>query len=167
METRSGVVEVELLTATHRIVGKLEVGVRRLSDVLNARSEVSLCLQEARISTLTDTEAPMRIDSVHVFKEGILLALPYGGERPGVDILEYRAKSRHRVQLSLPPFIVLGDLHLAPQVNLRKALAEGTPFFLPLSGAQIVYMPQPNFTWTRPVAILNRTHASFFRPVSG
>lgn len=161
---RPGVVEVEFLTETHRIVGKLEVGIRRLSDVLNVRSEVSLGLQEVRISSFANNELPAMVDLVHLFKEGILLSLPHGGEaeRP----LEYRQKVRHRVQLNIPPFSVIGDLHLIREVSLRKALAETIPTFLPLSGVHIVYMPQPSLNWMRPAAIVNRRRASFVRPIA-
>jgi hypothetical protein len=157
--------EVEFFTVTHRIVGKLDVGIRRLSDVLNGTAEVSLELEEARVSSFAEDELPSMVEFVHIFKEGILIAIPRGGEpeRP----LEHREKVQHRVQLSMPPFSVSGDLHLVRDVRLRKALSEITPVFLPLTRVQIVHTLQPSLTWSPPAAIFNRRRAGYFRPATG
>ena len=162
--------EVEFLTDTHRIIGYLPTGERRLSDILNLDSEDSVVLDNVRTTPVDDPEvAPIVREFAQINKGTIALGIPHEPpttpeERQKIRPFEYIEKNRHQVLISLPPFAITGYLHLAKQADIRTALRNLTRTFIPISEARAAHIPNPSIKWASEVIIVNRKRAQIFWP---
>jgi hypothetical protein len=170
MNTDIITVELELITDTHRIIGYLPTGERRLSDILNSRSEDALVLESVRTTPVQNHDAPPLVrEFAHVNKELIAFAIPREPpstleERQRIRPFEYVETTLHQVLISLPPFTITGYLHLPKGANIRDGLRNLRRTFIPISGGQAAYMPDPRVNWTTDVMIINRMRAQIFWP---
>lgn len=172
MEARVGrVIQVELLTDTHRIIGNLLTGEMRLTDLLNFGSpDDPIVLEEVSTTPIENPSAEALVrDFAHINRDAIALALPHEPpttpeERLRVRPFEYIVKVQYEVLASVPPFAVNGNLHLAKQADVRTALASLKQTFVPLTGSRAVYTPQPEIRWSNEVIIINRRRAQIFWP---
>jgi hypothetical protein len=105
-------IKVEFLTDTHRIIGYLPTGERRLSDSLALDSEDSVVLDNVHTTPADDPEAaPIVREFAQINKETIAFAVPHEPlttpeERQKIRPFEYVEKNRHQVLISLPPLAI-------------------------------------------------------------
>lgn len=163
-------IEVEFLTDAHSIVARVATAGRRLSDIMNFGEDEYMILGDVRTTSLVRPEdQPFITDFARMNKGEVLVALPLATV-PVLDKLrkprplEYVAKERHRIAMSLPPFMVTGDLHLVKDMDLRRSRMEGMSAFLPLSDARIIYLPDPERVWSSSFAVINREKAQVLWP---
>jgi hypothetical protein len=78
--------------------------------------------------------------------------------------LEYVEKEKHGVMISVPPFAVKGEMHLAKRADFQRALISFPGAFLPITEARIVYTPNPELLWPGKVILVNRDKAQLFWP---
>lgn len=162
--------EVEFITDTHRIIGYLPIGERRLSDILNVDSEDSVVLDSVRTTPVDDPEAtPIVREFAQINKETIAFGIPHElptipEERRKIRPFEYVEKSRQQVLISLPPFVISGYLHLVKEVDIRSALRSLARTFIPISEARATYTPNPGIKWASKVIIVNRKRTQILWP---
>jgi len=162
--------EVELLTDTHRIIGYLPTGERRLSDILNLDPEDSVVLDNVRATPVDDPEAaPIVREFAQINKETIAFGIPHDPpatqeEHEKPRPFEYVEKKRYQLLVSLPPFLITGYLHLAKQADIRTGLRSLAKTFVPLSEARAAYAPNPTIEWASEVIIVNRKRAQILWP---
>lgn len=170
MDSQIIAVRVEFLTDTHRIIGNLPTGERRLSDILNLDPEDSVVLDDVSTTPVDDPEAaPIVREFAQINKETIAFAIPHEPpttpeERQKIRPFEYVEKNRHQVLISLPPFAITGYLHLVKEADIRTALRNLTRTFIPISDARATYIPKLGINWASEVIIVNRKRAQIFWP---
>ena len=100
-------------------------------------------------------------------REAVILAIPHEPRLPAAEVqppLEYVAKEPHRVSLVLPAFAVVGDLHLAKEVDINTASPMRGSDFVPLTDAEATYLPHPTLAWRAAVIIVNVAKAEVCCP---
>lgn len=166
-------VKVEFLTDTHRIIGYLPTGERRLSDILNVDSEGSVILHSVRTTPVGDPEAaPIVAEFAGINKQTIAFGMLHelsspSQKRQKIRAFEYVEKNRAPVLISLPPFTITGYLHLVKEADIRIVLQSLTRTFIPISEAQATYIPKPSIKWASEVIIVNGKRAQIFWPSRG
>ena len=86
------------------------------------------------------------------------------GEERQPRPLEYVEKEQHEVVVSVPPFAVRGQLHIARSADLQRAVTSFAGTFMPLTEARIVYTPNPKAVWQGDVILVNRDKAQLYWP---
>jgi len=165
------VIKVDFLTANHHAVGYVTKGGGRFSDWLNFVDEPTVTLDDAILRSLEEFEArEVSVEFAVVVWCAIGAATPretraavVARERAPKPI-EYVEKIRHEVVVSLPPFALRGNVHLAKGVDLRRALASLTAAFVPFTEGRIVYEPNPRLQWEGEVILVNWSKAQLYWP---
>jgi hypothetical protein len=125
------------LTEEWRIVGNMHVGAR-LSDALNKREQIEISdVQWAPVDGSGGLEPAPGLKSVDPYDLIIVLA----GETTRADLTD-EERSAHRVHkvsydvaLEVPPFRVVGTVHLHPGMEPERLLDRATEMFLPVVDA--------------------------------
>lgn len=171
MAAESDLWDVELLTSTHSLTGQISTHGRRVTDFLNDDSRQLIALLGVRSFSLDQPQAAVVFSRfAQVNKETILLVIlertvPDWVTRQRRRPLEYVLKDRHPVQIVIPPFQVTGSVHLIKGITLEQVLLDIAPGFIPLSQANIRYLPQEDRAWSANTVVLNRRQAQFLWPV--
>jgi hypothetical protein len=165
-------VPLELYTAQHVLLGTVELGRRRLSDHLNDTSIEMVPLAEAWIGDLERPGAvPIRLAPANFQKRQLLLAVamdrldpPSGPFRPS-----YLRTSTVGVAASVGPYFVTGDIHLPPggRFDIVRLFGQGSRTFVPLTGAKIVYTPNPKIDAQHNVLLVRTDRVEFAGLVDG
>lgn len=127
---------VELTLYTDALVtrGRYRTRHRRVTDILNRADPPFLVLEDVEVYELGTATAPVRAAYAHVNLESVLFAVADVPVEPTPEL--HTPKHRERALVSVPPFSIIGTIHLLPPGdNLREALAELTGRFLPVTDA--------------------------------
>ena len=164
--------QAEFITEDFCMVGRLDLppGQGRLTDLLNFRAEPVIVLRDVEARRLApESDKVFNWAVVHVRREAIILAIPHEQRAPSDKLhrlLEYVAKEPHRVSFLLPALAVVGDLHLAKGVDINVASPIRGLDFVPLTGAEATYLPDPSLVWKGAVIVVNATKAEAFSPAA-
>jgi hypothetical protein len=105
----------------------------RVTDVLNITTEPFLVLEDVSIEEYGSAEPPMRAEFAQVNLASILFAVSLTTVEP---VRELRTpKIAERALVSIPPFRVVGHVHLLPERSLRDSLTELQGAFIPVTDA--------------------------------
>lgn len=160
-EPSRALLRVELITDGFRMVGSLEIhrAGGRLVDFLNFGGEPVFVLHDAEVTGLErESDKTSHWPIAQVRREAIALAISREHGPPAAEPeqpLEYVAKEPHRVSFLLPAFAVVGDLHLAKEVDINAASPIRGSDFVPLTDAEATYLPHPTLVWRAAVIIVN------------
>lgn len=151
-------VEFEAFAADCRIHGLVDVGDRRMTDMLNAASE--LRLGETRLMSLEDGHL-VELPELTVDRDELCAVVAHG---PRGD--EARRVRTHatRVEVDLGPYHVEGAIHGTPASDpLASVLRRAA--WVPLTDATLRYQAGPDVvSQDLATLIINRGLASSFRP---
>ncbi len=116
-----------------RISATLELTMQRLTDALNA--EDTIVLQDAVIENLDDGRrvAMARVELERAALYAVEATGPAGNRRLRVRTV------RHRINVQLGPYGVLGELHTGPDTEPFRSLLGRGPL-VPLTNATIAYV---------------------------
>jgi hypothetical protein len=153
------VLDFDAYAADCRLFGHMEPGDGRLTELLNATSE--LRIEDARLESLEDghvVEIPEIVVSI-----GELCAVVASGPRG--DVGRRLRTHSSRVTVDLGPYTVVGLVHGTPASDpLGSAVRRAA--WLPLTDATVTYRRGPDSICDEVDTLLvNRTLASSFRPV--
>lgn len=128
-----GTMEVTLYTDALVIRGQVRTRQRRVSDLLNAADHPFLLLEQATAEELDGSGRPISAEYAQINLDSVLFAV---AEVPVESSPELRArKSQETAFIAIPPFRMLGTIHLVPSENgLRGALLELDARFVPVTG---------------------------------
>ena len=142
-----------------RLFGCVELGDGRLTDLLNATSE--LRIQDARLESLADGHV-VEIPEVAVSYDELCAVVASG---PRGDVGRRLRTHATRVTVDLGPYTVVGLVHGTPASDpLVAAVRRAT--WLPLTDATVTYRRGPDSACDEVATLLvNRTLASSFRPL--
>jgi hypothetical protein len=120
--TEQLIVRGTLLTAQHRV-----------TDILNLAQDPYLVLEDATLEEHGSTAAPARAEFAQVALASVLLAVSLTAVEPVRELR--RPKVSERAFLSVPPFRIVGNVHLLPDRGARVSLAELHGAFIPVTDA--------------------------------
>jgi hypothetical protein len=107
----------------------------RITDILNASEAAFLVLEDVTVREFGAGAKEFHAAYAQINLESILFAVAF---EPVVLVPELRTpKAQQQAIVSVPPFSVLGTIHLVPTGDdVREALAMLTGRFVPVTGAQ-------------------------------
>ncbi len=127
-------VEVTLYTDALITHGTVRTRQQRITDILNLSDEPFLVLEDVLVEELGTRGEPIRAAYAQVNLDAVLFAVVNEPARPAPELRT--PKTQELAILSVPPFKVLGTIHLLPTGgDLRQALMELTGRFLPITDA--------------------------------
>lgn len=126
-------VELTLYTDALVIRGSVWTRQRRVTDILNHAEEPFLVLEDVAVEELGPHGTATTAAFAQVNLDAVLFAV---ANVPVEASPELRTpKQRESALVSVPPFKVVGTIHLLPTGSLREALTELTGTFLPVTDA--------------------------------
>lgn len=126
-------VPLTLYTDAFVIHGAVMSRQRRITDILNFADDRFLVLSEAVFEELGTTGRTVRADYAQVNLGSVLFAVADTPVEPAPELRT--PKSPEQALISVPPFKVVGQIHLMPERSLRESLSELTGQFLPVTDA--------------------------------
>lgn len=126
-------VAVTLYTDSHVVHGSVLTRQRRLLDILNRTDERFIVLSDVTMDEWGTKGATMTSPFAQVNLAAVLFAV---ADTPVEPTPELRTvKVAEQAFISVPPFKIVGRIHLLPERDLRDALAELTGGFVPVTEA--------------------------------
>ena len=151
-----------LYTEQYIIRGTVQTRQHRVSDILNNAENPFLVLEEVALEEHGSVEPPLRAEFAQVNLGSVLFAVTLTTIEP---MRELRTpKVAERALVSIPPFRVVGHVHLLPERNLRDALHELQGQFLPVTDATFWAAGLGGSRQTVPMVAVNHVRAQFFAP---
>ncbi len=151
--------DVDAYAADCRLFGRADLGDGRLTDRLNATSELSI--ENVRLESLDDGHA-VEADEITVATDELCAVVARGSR--GEAQRRVRTHTT-RVAVDVGPYLVVGLLHSTPAADpLSVALRRAA--WLPLTEATVTYRRGPDqVTDEVETLIINRSLASLFKAV--
>lgn len=126
-------VELQLYTDAFVIRGTVETRQRRITDILNTADDRFLVLSDVTFDEFGTTGRTIKSDFAQVNLASVIFAV---ADTPVDPAPELRTpKTPEQALISVPPFTVIGRIHLLPERSLRESLSELTGHFLPVTEA--------------------------------
>ena len=124
---------ITLVTDAFVVRGTIQTRHRRITDMLNTAERDFLVLEQATFDEFGSTGVAIQTD----FAQVNLGAVLFGVADEAVDVTpELRVpKVSERALISIPPFTVVGHIHLMPERDLHEALDELMGRFIPVTDA--------------------------------
>ncbi len=127
-------VELHLYTDTLAMVGTVRTHQRRITDILNQSEAPFLVLEDVTVQEHGSTAQPILAAYAQVNLGAVLFAIADTPVEPSPELRT--PKVQEPVLVSVPPFSVVGMIHLLPVAgDLREALTELSGRFLPVTSA--------------------------------
>jgi hypothetical protein len=127
-------VNLTLYTDTHIVRASYATRQRRVSDILNESETDFIVVRDASFDDFGTSTQPMRAEYAQINLGAVLFAVVADHVEP---VPELRTpKVAERALISIPPFRVVGNVHILPERNLQESLEELTGRFLPVTDAQ-------------------------------
>jgi len=106
----------------------------RVTDLLNQAQDPYLVLEDVALEEYGSAEPPSRAEFAQVHLASVLFAVSLTAVE---TVRELRTpKVSERALISIPPFRVVGRVHLLPDRSLRDSLSELHGAFIPVTDAQ-------------------------------
>ncbi len=126
-------IPMTLYTEQFIVRGAIETRQHRVTDILNEAVQPFLVLEEVSLEELGARELATRADYAQVRLASILFAVSLQAVEP---IRELRTrKIAERALVSIPPFRVIGNVHLLPDRSLRDPVGGPRTPFVPVTDA--------------------------------
>jgi hypothetical protein len=122
-----------LVTDSHIVRGTIHSRLRRLTDILNNAEYDFLVVRDAALQDLGDGRVAARAKLAQVNLNSLLFAVADAGVDTQRDMKLQKAPED--ALIVIPPFKLLGRIHLLPGSELFTALSELTSRFIPLTEA--------------------------------
>jgi hypothetical protein len=122
-----------LFTDSHVVRGDLRTRQRRLTDALNAPEASFLVLDDVVFEDFGARAVIERADYAQINLATILFAVADEAVEPTPELR--MTKLAEKALVSVPPFKVIGRIHLLPERDLHEALTELLGRFVPMTEA--------------------------------
>jgi hypothetical protein len=128
------VVNLMLYTDTHIVRATYATRQRRITDILNESDTDFIVVRDASFDDFGTSTQPMRAEYAQINLGAVLFAVAADHVEA---VPELRTpKVAERALISIPPFRVVGNVHILPERNLQESLEELQGRFLPVTDAQ-------------------------------
>ena len=122
-----------LYTEQFIVRGTIQTRQHRVTDILNDSDKRFLVLEEVSMDEFGSTGPPTRADFAQVSLDSILFAVSLQAVEPMAELRT--PKVSERAHVAIPPFRVIGNVHLLSGRTLRDAMAELRARFVPVTDA--------------------------------
>jgi len=134
----------------------------RVTDILNQASEPHLVLEDVTLEEYGSTDLPLRAEFAQVNLGSVLFAVSLTTVEP---MRELRTpKISERALVSVPPFRIVGQVHLLPERSLRDSLSQLHGDFIPVTDATFWSDRVGEGRQTVAFVGVNRARAQVFAP---
>ena len=155
-------VPMTLYTEMLVVRGTIQTLQHRVTDILNQASEPHLVLEDVSLEEYGSTDLPIRAEFAQVNLASVLFAVSLTTVEP---MRELRTpKVSERALLSVPPFRIVGQVHLMPERSLRDSLSELHGDFIPVTDATFWAERVGETRQTVAFVGVNRARAQVFAP---
>ena len=128
------IVNLMLYTDTHIVRASYATRQRRITDILNEADTDFIVVRDASFDDFGTSAQPMRAEYAQINLGAVLFAVSADHVEA---VPELRTpKVAERALISIPPFRVVGNVHILPERNLQESLEELHGRFLPVTDAQ-------------------------------
>jgi hypothetical protein len=127
-------VALTLFTDAYVIRGHVQTRQRRVSDILNQAEHDFLVLVDVVLDEYGARSGAVRSDYAQINLGSVLFAVGEASEAGPLPEM-HTPKIPEIALISIPPFKIIGRIHLTPERDLRDALAELTGRFVPVTEA--------------------------------
>src|SRR5438093_2471478 len=125
--------QITIYTDSHVVRGTVNTRKRRVSDILNQASEPFVVLGDVTVDEWGSRTQPVHAEFAQVNMGSILFAIGDTAVEPTPELRT--VKISEQAFISVPPFKIVGRIHLLPERDLRQALDELTGAFIPVTEA--------------------------------
>jgi hypothetical protein len=156
--------QLPLTLYTEQLVvrGMVQTRQHRITDVLNVRQEPFLVLEDVILEEYGSADVPLRAEFAQVNLASVLFAVSLTTVE---TVRELRTpKLAERALVSIPPFRVVGHVHLMPERSLRDSLAELQGAFIPVTDATFWSDRLGEARQTVAYVAVNQSRAQVFAP---
>jgi hypothetical protein len=122
-----------VFTDAYVIRGRVATRQRRVTDILNHAEHEFLVLTDVVLDEHGARSGAERADYAQVNLASVLFATSDSPLEPSPDMRT--PKIAEEALISIPPFRIIGHIHLAPDNTLRDSLGELTDRFIPVTEA--------------------------------
>ncbi len=162
---RQSLLTADIFTSSHRFSAQVNIGSRRLADVLNDRMTEFLTVENVYVSRINSPgDIVGRYTKASLLKRHItFVVLPT--ETDGLSKEhKYNAfsKSTEKVFITLPSFEIDGSLEIIGKFDLKAILAIGTTRFMPIFRGKAINAFFPEVQFGGPVILVNKEAVALF-----
>jgi hypothetical protein len=126
-------INLTLITDAYIIRGTVITRQRRVTDILNQAEQEFIVISDAVLDEFGTRSVAVKADYAQVNLAAVLFAV---ADAPVEPVPELRTpKIPELAMISIPPFKIVGRIHLMPERELRDALLELTGRFIPVTDA--------------------------------
>jgi hypothetical protein len=126
-------VPLTLYTELFVVRGAIQTRQHRVTDILNEAGKAFLVLEDVLLDEFGSNDVPTRAEFAQVNLASILFAVSLQAVETTQELRTVKVSERALV--SIPPFRVIGNVHLLPHRDLRDSLAELQAPFVPVTDA--------------------------------
>jgi hypothetical protein len=156
-------VALTLFTDAYVIRGSVTSRQRRVSDILNQAEHSFLVLVDVVLDEYGTRGGAVRADYAQINLGSVLFAV--GDASEGEPLPEmHTPKIAEQALVSIPPFKIIGRIHLTPDRDLRDALAELTGRFVPVTDAIYWSDTVGEARTAAPMIAINHSRAQILAP---
>ena len=155
-------VPLTLYTDAFVIRGTIRTRQRRLTDILNLAEEPFLVITDAMVDEYGAHSIATRTDFAQVNLAAVLFAVADSPIDASPDLRT--PKVPEQALISIPPFKIIGRIHLMPERDLHEALNELTGTFIPVTDATYWSDTAGEARATAPMVAINHNRAQIMAP---
>ena len=155
-------VPLTLYTDSFVIKGQIRSRKPRITDILNDADEDFLVLSDAMIDEYGSRSVSARTEYAQVNLDAVLFAVADTDVEARPDLRT--PKVPEQALISIPPFRVIGRIHILPERDLREALGELTGRFLPVTDATFWSDTIGEARQIAPMVAINHRRAQILAP---
>lgn len=155
-------VALTLYTDAFVIRGSIRTRQNRVTDILNQADDGFLVLSDAVVDEYGSRGAATRTEFAQVNLAAVLFAVADTPIEPRPDLRT--PKVPEQAMISIPPFRVIGRVHLMPERGLAEALSELTGRFIPVTEATYWSDTVGEARATAAMVAVNHERAQIFAP---
>lgn len=156
------VANLTLYTDVYVIRGQLSTRQRRVTDMLNDAEHNFLVLRDVVMDEFGSRTVAARAEYIQVNLDAVLFAVADTVVEP---VPELRTpKVPEQAMVSIPPFKIVGRIHLLPERNLHDALEELTGRFVPVTDAIFWSDTVGEARTQAPMVAINHSRAHILAP---
>ena len=151
-------VHVQLFTAAYRISGTMLTRFSRVTDIMNLQPTSHMVIEGATVTEYGDPAGGIPVPHVLVSIDELLFVVVAETDaeaRPEMRI----AKRPVRAQVALPPFRLLGTVHVAQGSRPADGLLNVSDRFVPMTDVSVSSTAHPEISLTAPAVALQRAMA--------
>lgn len=155
-------VDLTLYTDAFVVRGTIRTRQRRLTDILNLAEERFLVVSDAMTDEYGSRALALKTDYAQVNLGAVLFAVADSATEPRPDLRT--PKVPEQALISIPPFKIVGRIHLLPERDLHEALSELTGAFVPVTDATFWSDTVGEARMTAPMVAFNHSRAQILAP---